>query len=472
MDKNNINTINNWGKYSIFRLNNFINKKNYKDYKLLNEFNKHRPFGPQNLFCLAPFNSMFFDQKGRVRPCWDLITDYEYFPNKSLKEIWKGDIFKKLRDNFSANDLSLMCGICRKSLSDKSFYNVKSTKFDNYPINKSEFPSYMEFVCENTCNLECIMCSGELSSSIRNKSEHISAIKSPYGNDFVKQLEEFIPHLKVANFIGGEPFLIKIYYDIWHLMNKINPNISIYISTNATVLNERIKNILNNGKFSFNVSIDSLKKEVFEKIRKNGSFETVMKNIIELNKYTKLKKTYFNINTCIIRENWEEIPEIINFCNKLDSTIFFCEVIQPENQAIWTLHSTEIEKIQQYLSGFSFPLKTKNQKYNNVQYISYIKKLEYWKNKAEQLEKDINKEIRVVNKEQIIELIINHYSKHNNSIEFINKIEEIVNGLNNNMLTSDLTDKLFNLPDDFVLSIFLNESKETIINQLLVLKYY
>ncbi len=470
---NSINKIKRISEYSIFCLNNkFSNAKN-KDLKLLYKFNKNRPLGPQKLFCLAPFNAMFFDPKGRVKPCWDITGDYEYYPDKSLKEIWNGDKFKKLRENFSKNELSLICGICKKSLSDKNFNNVKATKFDHYTINKNAYPSYMEFVCENTCNLECVMCNGELSSSIRSNRDCIPALKSPYDNTFVQQLVEFIPHLKVANFIGGEPFLIKMYYEIWDLMAKMNPEISIFITTNATILNEKIKNILNNGNFSFNISLDSLKKEVFEKIRKNASFEKVFNNILEISEYAKLKKTSLSINMCIIRENWKEVPDMINFCNKIGCSIYFCDVIQPENHVIWTLNSTEIEKIIDYLSGFKFPTMTRNEAINNEQFEIYLKKLKYWYNLSETNENS-QQNIIGLNKEQIAEILINHYSNYINSTKYIgleDKITEAVYSAQCNFFTKELIDKLFIMPDDLVLSVFINESKETVINQLLVLKY-
>jgi MoaA/NifB/PqqE/SkfB family radical SAM enzyme len=75
-------------------------------------------------------------------------------------------------------------------------------------------PKVMEFELSNECNLECVMCNGSFSSSIRKNREKLPPIISPYNDDFVNELDAFIPHLTDAKFLGGEPFMIEIYLKI------------------------------------------------------------------------------------------------------------------------------------------------------------------------------------------------------------------------------------------------------------------
>jgi MoaA/NifB/PqqE/SkfB family radical SAM enzyme len=70
----------------------------------------------------------------------------------------------------------------------------------------------------------------------------------------------------------------------------INPKCLIMVQTNGMVLNERIKNLLSRGNFQIGVSIDSLKKEVYETIRPHGKLERVMENINYFSEYSKRKK--------------------------------------------------------------------------------------------------------------------------------------------------------------------------------------
>ena len=65
--------------------------------------------------------------------------------------------------------------------------------------------------------------------------------------------------------------------------------------------------------FEVVVSIDSIYKENFEKIRVGANFEKVLENIDYLNKKGFLK----NIDFCVQRDNFDEIPFVIQFFEAL-----------------------------------------------------------------------------------------------------------------------------------------------------------
>ena len=54
-----------------------------------------------------------------------------------------------------------------------NFSAVKSLQYDSPKLNSSKYPSVLEFELINTCNLECVMCTGEYSSLIRAKREKL-----------------------------------------------------------------------------------------------------------------------------------------------------------------------------------------------------------------------------------------------------------------------------------------------------------
>ena len=122
----------------------------------------------------------------------------------------------------------------------------------------------MEFEMSNQCNLECIMCNGYVSSSIRQNRDKLPPVHSPYDEKFVTQLRPFIPHLREAKFFGGEPFLIPLYFKMWDAMMEINPSINIFVITNGTVLTDKVKTLLSLGNFELAVSIDSIRKDRYE----------------------------------------------------------------------------------------------------------------------------------------------------------------------------------------------------------------
>ncbi|MBK8698395.1 MAG: radical SAM protein [Saprospiraceae bacterium] len=139
----------------------------------------------------------------------------------------------------------------------------------------------------NTCNLEDIMCSGQVSSSIRTHRDHLPPLPMPYDDAFVTQLREFIPHLHEAKFYGGEPFLIPIYYQIWEAIAELKPELFMFVITNGTVLNSRVKDLLQKGRFELAVSIDALDKTKLESIRKNVHLETLLEHIDYFSTYSR-----------------------------------------------------------------------------------------------------------------------------------------------------------------------------------------
>jgi MoaA/NifB/PqqE/SkfB family radical SAM enzyme len=159
------------------------------------------------------------------------------------------------------------------------------------------------------------MCSGEYSALIRKNREKGTPYISPYDENFVNQIKKYIPFLKQASFTGGEPFLIEIYYQIWDLIQILNPHLQIYVSTNGTILNNKIKKYLDKLNFNFTISIDSLQKDNYEKIRRNASLEKTLENIDFFIRYAKTKNLNINIKSVVTPFNYKNIPEVLEFCN-------------------------------------------------------------------------------------------------------------------------------------------------------------
>jgi len=225
--------------------------------------------------CHAPFNNMYFNSLGDVANCWLTFNDVEqYDESRSIRDIWFGEKFTKLREAIKAYDLDYKCQTCKHYLETGNHVNVLAKAYDNdFPI--TPFPSMLEFELSNVCNLECTMCTGLLSSAIRKNREKLPKLKSPYGDKFIEELREFIPHLHEARFNGGEPFLINIYWKIWDAIIELHPKLKMTIATNGSVLTDRVKNYLARGNFHINLSIDSLDKDIYAAIRVNGDLDVV-----------------------------------------------------------------------------------------------------------------------------------------------------------------------------------------------------
>lgn len=302
--------------------------------------------------CHAPFSNMYFNVHGDCAPCWLTFIDPDSYKDKSIREIWFGEKYQTLRSKLLNYDLSFRCSVCLKNLQSGNFTSVLAKAYDVNPI--QEYPSMMELEIENTCNLECVMCIGELSSAIRKNRDKLPPIKSPYNEAFVEQLEEFIPHLKELRFNGGEPFLINAVFRIFEKVEKLNPTLKIVIATNGTVWNYKVREWLEKLNIHINFSLDSLTPEIYEAIRVNAHFDRVMEHFLHFRKYCLENKRTMCLMVNPMRNNWHEMPEFIRFVNKHNINIWFNTIHRPEEWSIWALPSATLQNIHTELSQVSF----------------------------------------------------------------------------------------------------------------------
>ena len=354
---------------------------------MLDAYNATREKSQQKYLCNAPFTSMLLANNGRVLACcFNRQAISGEYPKQNLKEIWFGKSAETLREHVLRNDLSHGCFVCKTQLLNKEFNTVKARMFDHLPVSSSGYPVMMEFDLDNTCNLECIMCNADNSSSIRSKSALYNKYKSPYNETLLDELEPFIPHLHQASFAGGEPFLIKLYSDIWEKMIAINPQIRINITTNATVLNDKIKSILNSGFFEISVSLDSVKKETYSQIRRNADFEKVMENLIYFRDYSKSKGAFFGVWACPLRNNKYEIPELFNYFGERDIEVFLHTVWVPPRVTLWNLSSQELHELHTFYNEQDLKEDTDIQFNNKQRFKEYISLIKAWEIMAQMRE--------------------------------------------------------------------------------------
>lgn len=342
------------------------NNNNYNPIpsQILEEYNKQRLSENKKLFCYAPLKSIYFTYQGEAYSCCE---NHGYklgdFPQQSLKEIWFGDRTNTLRDYIKHNDLSLGCNTCKHYLDIGNYNGVKARFYDDIP-SESDFPARMEFELDNTCNLECIMCDGWSSSLIRKNRDKLPPIKNPYQKDFVKQLEEFIPHLNQTHFVGGEPFVMKTYYDIWERIIQINPKCRITVQTNATVMNDKIISLLERGNFSINVSLDTLNPTIYHNIRRNANFDKVLSNTLYFIDYCKKNNTDFYLTPCPMQHNWFDMPELMRFASMYDIKVIFHSVLYPQKSSLFGFSDEKLSEIYHLFDKEHFKTDNYNETFN------------------------------------------------------------------------------------------------------------
>ncbi len=354
--------------------------------KQINKYLATLPFYRKKILCKAPYTSLRLCLNGNIQVC---CVNKEFllgkYPEISIKDAWFGKKISQLRKCIADKDLSLGCAECNSQIEMNAFSSVKARLYNHLTINKNGYPSLIEFELDNNCNLECIMCNPHTSSAIL-KNCHLNNISgSPYDLSLLNEIEEFIPHLTHANFIGGEPFLISLYYSIIEKMLSINPHIIFNISTNGTILNNNLKELLSRGQFDIGISIDSIIKETYEKIRKNASFETTFENLNYFHSYCKTKKSYFSVWVCPIKQNAYEIPDFVKYFEKRNIPVYFNTVTMPHSLSLWYQKPEDLKSIRTFYQENIILGKSLNAKRFN----DLLNQIRVWEIAAVQREKNI-----------------------------------------------------------------------------------
>lgn len=178
---------------------------------------------------------------------------------------------------------------------------------------------YLTLKLTNRCNLKCAMCgqvfSPERSSDTELKLEAIRKILDQ---------ASFARHIYL---FGGEPLL---YHRLPELLKLLqNRNMISRITTNGTLLAQYSEDIVKFGVSAVEISLDSHKKDVLEKIRGLDVYDQIIKGIECLVKEKKRNHSAYpkiNINCVVLPYNFMELSEFVDFVREdLDGVegIFF-----------------------------------------------------------------------------------------------------------------------------------------------------
>ncbi len=362
--------------------------------EIIKSYNSVRKTKNKSLLCHAPFTNLNFEQNGNVTACcFNRKEVLGKYPDNSIEEIWNGKPLKEFREKIKTNDLDGGCKLCRILLESGNYNGTKAIYYDEYAHEQSVidrltsafgntfefYPKVFEFEISNVCNLECEMCSGYFSSTIRKNREKLPELPQPYDDAFVEQVAHFMPKLTDLKFLGGEPFLIDIYYKIWDKVVEINPEIRIHTTTNGTVYNNRVEKLLEKLKIGIVVSIDSVNPQNYENIRAGAKFDRMMENFQHFKRMAEKKKTYISIAACVMSNNWQDIPDIVRFANVQNVPVHFNIVWNPGHLSIRFLSYDEIENIIRFLQSENIIAQSPTAKNNLNNYKEIISTLEYWK---------------------------------------------------------------------------------------------
>ena len=301
--------------------------------------------GDLPFFCSAPFQMVYTTTRGEYAPCSWVQEGF----NPNIKDV---SVLRYFKDNANLNalrkemttpgsPLTLAKKWCKNCMHQEEKYG-RSRRQASLKIqtnDKGLWPGIRRAVEEwkktgqgflgdrileiqikafgNKCNLDCYMCV-PYDSTTRLKSIHSKQLKgekifSDYAKtpiasmpkrtltSIVEQVAELAPYIYNLKFIGGEPLVMKNFYEMLDAIIKTGHAKHMFVKyqTNMSVVEfERVKitdYIPFFNKFEFTVSLDGI--GIWDEyIRRRTNFKEIEKNIRIVKKYPNVE---VNVNGTI-----------------------------------------------------------------------------------------------------------------------------------------------------------------------------
>jgi len=298
--------------------------------------------------CSAPDSALYFRPDGIVAACcasWHVLGRVDGRPRESLAEIWQGARARTLRHAVAARDWGFGCWECGNHIDAGRRDESLAADFDDVAqAPGAPFPRMMDFALSNRCNLQCVMCNGGLSSAIRQHRERRPPLPSVYDDRFFDELQEFLPHLQRASFKGGEPFLARENPRVWDIMVRDGINCDVTVTTNGTILNDRVATYVRALRMSVNVSVDAVDHDLLRAIRVGVDPASLWRNIDEFGSITEEVGATLTMSFCLMSTNWHQLPAFLAEVRRRDATPNVIWVGGPQHHGIFSLPPEDLRQ--------------------------------------------------------------------------------------------------------------------------------
>jgi cyclic pyranopterin phosphate synthase len=188
--------------------------------------------------------------------------------------------------------------------------------------------TYLRISVTDRCNLRCVYC---MPTEGIAWQPHESIM--PYEDiaKFVQIAAE--AGIREVRITGGEPFVRKNIEDLVGQISMIQGIKDVSLTTNGVLLKKHAKTLADAGLKRVNVSLDTLRPELYGKITRGGELEDVLEGIevAEENGLTPIK-----INTVVMKGvNSEEVRDLANLTVNHGWNVRFIELMPIQNQKSW-----------------------------------------------------------------------------------------------------------------------------------------
>jgi len=195
--------------------------------------------------------------------------------------------------------------------------------------------TYIRFSVTPHCNFDCIYCSSHISESAKSKEFNLDDIAFLFNT--VSQLG-----IKKVRLTGGEPLIRK---DITDIVKKLSVNKEIkeiVLTTNGSLLKYLAEPLKEAGLTRVNISLDSMRRDIFKKITKRDEFNNVIEGI---KKSVEVGLVPIKVNAVLMRGiNEEDVIPIVELSLHYPIIVRFIELMPVKGDNFWRDHYMPFSK--------------------------------------------------------------------------------------------------------------------------------
>ncbi len=188
--------------------------------------------------------------------------------------------------------------------------------------------TYLRISVTDRCNFRCVYCMPDEGVVLQKHDE-------------IMRYEEIVQVVKSAvrfgirkiRITGGEPLVRPGLVDLVQMIHEVDGIKDISLTTNGYLLGKYASELKNAGLNRVNISLDTLKADLFSKITRYGQLQKVLDGIYEAE---RVGLTPIKLNIVAMRGvNDEEFADFVRLTYENDWHIRFIELMPVKNQTTW-----------------------------------------------------------------------------------------------------------------------------------------
>jgi MoaA/NifB/PqqE/SkfB family radical SAM enzyme len=296
-------------------------------------------------YCLSPFVQVNIDSNG-VGICgcrsWQPTVIGNIFEN-SLEELLAGPTAQNIRKSIIDGTYTYChptrCGILRSgNLNDYDSLPLEiKQSVDEEDPTRFSMPHHIVIALDNTCNLFCPSCRHRViknNDEIQKKQQELAKklTKNLFGTPTDQKIELTLD-------TSGEVFASPLLLDfLSNISTKDFPNLEIDLLSNGLLAQDRWHRLgdMQNHVTRITVSYDSPDPVTYEKLRRGGEWNNLVKSLTWLKHKKKENGMAFKVRMVVQKDNYKQMKQFYEFSQRFD-----VDEVQFQRIVNWSTFTTE-----------------------------------------------------------------------------------------------------------------------------------